>query len=162
MLPIILNEKAQMAQAAANMQAMQQPLPPSVVEQAMAVNAQAEAPPPQMPPMDAGVAALPVDDSMYNMAGGGIVAFAEGGDLASMYNTATKEMDEDSARRMPNPYAYSSRVDPNRVEELVGTRGSLRERIAPESEEVRKIKEYLANKARKTTDVRTDAWTRAF
>jgi hypothetical protein len=161
MLPIILNEKAQMAQAAANMQAMQQPLPPSVVEQAMAVNAQAEAPPPQMPPMDAGVAALPVDDSMYNMAGGGIVAFAEGGDLASMYNTATKEMDEDSARRMPNPYAYSSRVDPNRVEELVGTRGSLRERIAPESEEVRKIKEYLANKARKTTDVRTDAWTRA-
>jgi len=173
-LPIILNEKAQMAQAAANMQAMQQPMPPSVVEQAMAINAQAEAPPPQMqpqmmamapqqemPPMDAGVAALPVDDSMYNMAGGGIVAFAEGGDLASMYNTATKEMDEDSARRMPNPYAYSSRVDPNRVEELVGTRGNLRERIAPESEEVRKIKEYLANQARKTTDVRTDAWSRA-
>ena len=78
-----------------------------------------------------------------------------------MYNTATKEMDEESARRIPNPYAYSSRVDPNRVEELVGTRGNLRERIAPESEEVRKIKEYLANQARKTTDVRTDAWTRA-
>jgi len=76
MVSIILNEKAQMEQQAANMQAMQQPMPPSVVEQAMAINAQAEAPPPQMPPMDAGVAALPVDDSMYNMAGGGIVAFA--------------------------------------------------------------------------------------
>ena len=163
MLPIILNEKAQMAQAAANMQAMQQPLPPSVVEQAMATNAQAEAPQQEMPSMDAGVASLPVDDSMYNMAGGGIVAFDNGGgiDLASMYNTATKEMDEESARRVPNLYAYSSRVDPNRVEELVGTRGNLRERIAPESEEVRKIKEYLADQARKTTDVRTDAWTRA-
>jgi hypothetical protein len=163
MLPIILNEKAQMAQAAANMQAMQQPLPPSVVEQAMSINAQAEAPQQEMSPMDAGVASLPVDDSMYNMAGGGIVAFDNGGgiDLASMYNTATKEMDEESARRIPNPYAYSSRVDPNRVEELVGTRGNLRERIAPESEEVRKIKEYLADQARKTTDVRTDAWTRA-
>jgi hypothetical protein len=83
MLPIILNEKAQMAQQAANMQAMQQPMPPSVVEQAMAVNAQAEAPPPQMPPMDAGVAALPVPDDMYasadeGYAGGGIVAFARG------------------------------------------------------------------------------------
>ena len=174
MLPIILNEKAQMAQAAANMQAMQQPMPPSVVEQAMATNAQAEAPQAQpqmmamapqqeMPSMDAGVASLPVDDSMYNMAGGGIVAFDNGGgiDLASMYNTATKEMDEESARRIPNPYAYSSRVDPNRVEELVGARGVLRERIAPESEEVRKIKELLADQARKTTDVRTDAWTRA-
>ena len=174
MLPIILNEKAQMAQAAANMQAMQQPMPPSVVEQAMATNAQAEAPQAQpqmmamapqqeMPPMDTGVASLPVDNSLYNMAGGGIVAFDNGGgiDLASMYNTATKEMDEESARRIPNPYAYSSRVDPNRVEELVGARGALRERIAPESEEVRKIKELLADQARKTTDVRTDAWTRA-
>jgi hypothetical protein len=98
MVSIILNEKAQMEQQAANMQAMQQPTPRSVVEQAMAINAQAEAmrnqpqvqaqpqmmamaPQQEMPPMDAGVAALPVDDSMYNMAGGGIVAFAEGGDL---------------------------------------------------------------------------------
>ncbi len=178
MLPIILNEKAQMAQAAANMQAMQQPLPPSVVEQAMAINAQAEAmrnqpqvqaqpqmmamaPQQEMPPMDAGVAALPVDNSMYNMAGGGIVAFAEGGDLASMYNTATKEMDEDSARRESLPYAYRSRVDPNRVRELATTYGDIRKELAPESEEVRKIKAYLDDKARKTTDVRTDAWTRA-
>lgn len=78
-LPIILNEKAQMAQAAANMQAMQQPMQPSVIEQAMAINAQAEAP--QQAPMDAGVASLPVPEEMYSdgYAGGGIVAFDEGG-----------------------------------------------------------------------------------
>jgi|LauGreDrversion4_2_1035121.scaffolds.fasta_scaffold190694_2 hypothetical protein len=79
-LPIILNEKAQMAQAAANMQAMQQPMQPSVIEQAMAINAQAEAP--QQAPMDAGVASLPVPEDMYSdegYAGGGIVAFDEGG-----------------------------------------------------------------------------------
>jgi hypothetical protein len=95
-LPIILNEKAQMAQAAANMQAMQQPMPPSVIEQAMAINAQAEAPQMQpqmmapqqeMPPMDAGVSSLPVDDSMYNMAGGGIVAFQSGGETEGLGDT---------------------------------------------------------------------------
>lgn len=90
-LPIILNEKAQMAQAAANMQAMARPMQPSVIEQAMAINAQAEAPqmqPPQMQPqmmapaMDAGVASLPVPEEMYSdegYAGGGIVAFDNGG-----------------------------------------------------------------------------------
>lgn len=85
-LPIILNEKAQMAQAAANAQAMQQPMQPSVIEQAMAINAQAEAPrmQPQMmeSPTDAGVASLPVPEEMYSdegYAGGGIVAFDEGG-----------------------------------------------------------------------------------
>ena len=80
-LPIILNEKAQMAQAAANMQAMQQPMQPSVIEQAMAINAQAEAPQmmsPQMA-MDGGVASLPVPEDTYSMAGGGIVAFDNGG-----------------------------------------------------------------------------------
>ena len=99
MLPIILNEKAQMAQAAANMQAMQQPMPPSVVEQAMAINAQSETPempeqsmmgaePQQgMSSMDTGVASLPVEDSMYNMAGGGIVAFKEGGKSEEDYRT---------------------------------------------------------------------------
>jgi hypothetical protein len=83
-LPIILNEKAQMAQAAANMQAMQQPMQPSVIEQAMAINAQSEAPQmaPQEMPEDSGVASLPVPDDMYSdegYAGGGIVAFETGG-----------------------------------------------------------------------------------
>jgi hypothetical protein len=83
-LPIILNEKAQMAQAAANMQAMQRPMQPSVIEQAMAINAKAEAPQmaPQEMPEDSGVASLPVPDDMYSdegYAGGGIVAFDNGG-----------------------------------------------------------------------------------
>ena len=181
-LPIILNEKAEMAQAAANMQAMQQPMPVSVTERNMAINAQAEAPQMQpqmmapqmamapqqeMPPMDTGVASLPVPEEMYGneYAGGGIVAFENGGEinsaLASMYNAATKEMDEDSARREVNPYVYSSRVNPNRIEELVGARGAMRERIAPQSAKVDAIQRYLDDQARKNTDVRTDAWARA-
>jgi hypothetical protein len=102
-LPIILNEKAQMAQAAANMQAMQQPMQPSVIEQAMAINAQAEAPQmmaPQMAPMDSGVATLPVPDSMYGneYAGGGIVAFDNGG-LAGTFDMFMPETQYESAGR---------------------------------------------------------------
>lgn len=89
-LPIILNEKAQMAQAAANMQAMARPMVPSVIEQAMAINAQAEAP--QQAPMDAGVASLPVPEEMYGneYAGGGIVAFDNGG-LAGTFDSFMPE-----------------------------------------------------------------------
>jgi len=81
-LSTILSAKAQMIQEASNRQAMAQPAKPSIVEQAMAINAQAEAP--QMAPMDAGVASLPVPDDMYasadeGYAGGGIVAFDNGG-----------------------------------------------------------------------------------
>lgn len=102
-LPIILNEKAQMAQAAANMQAMQQPMQPSVIEQAMAINAQAEAPQmmaPQMAPMDSGVATLPVPDSMYGneYAGGGIVAFDNGG-LTGTFDMFMPETQYESAGR---------------------------------------------------------------
>lgn len=83
-LPIILNEKAQMAQQAANMQAAQRPMPPSVIEQAMATNAQADAQnQPQMPPQLGGIADLPIPENMYgseeSYAGGGIVAFGPGG-----------------------------------------------------------------------------------
>jgi hypothetical protein len=181
MVSVILNEKALNEQEAANIAAAQKPMSRSVIEQAMAINAQAEAmrnkpriqpqmmamaSEQEMPVTDAGVASLPVPEEMYSgegYAGGGIVAFDNGGgiDLASMYNAATKEMDEDSARREVNPYVYSSRVDPNRIEELVGARTALRERIAPISPESQVIKDYLASQARKTTDTRTDAWTRA-
>jgi len=83
-LSTILSAKAQMIQEASNRQAMAQPAKPSIVEQAMAINAQAEAP--QMAPMDAGVASLPVPDDMYasadeGYAGGGIVAFDDGGEV---------------------------------------------------------------------------------
>lgn len=94
-LPIVLNEKAEAAQRAANMAALAQGTPPSVTEQNMAVNAQAEAQPmmpmqqlpmmavapQQMAPMDAGVASLPVPEGTY--ATGGIVAFDKGGEAKS-------------------------------------------------------------------------------
>jgi len=88
-LPVVLNEKAEAAQRAANMAALAQGTPPSVTEQNVAINAQAESQPmmqqpmmaaaPQpMPPMDAGLASLPVEESEF--AGGGIVAFDKGGE----------------------------------------------------------------------------------
>ena len=72
-VPVIINEKARMAQQTAQMQASQAPMQPTVLEQAMAQNAQAEAP-------MTGVASIPTQ--MFderNYAGGGIVAFQGGG-----------------------------------------------------------------------------------
>lgn len=74
----ILSRKAEMTQAAARSQAMQQPAPQSVAEQLLAMNTQAE-----MGPQDTGVAQLPINPDMYNeqrMAGGGIVAFQDNPD----------------------------------------------------------------------------------
>jgi len=209
MLPIILNEKAQMAQQAANMQAMQQPMPPSVVEQAMAINAQAEAPPPQMQPQmmamapqqempaDAGVASLPVPEEMYGneYAGGGIVAFAEGGDLndedylrslersragnlystqeapsfASMFSPAVQQDIDSRTPGFGSPElglgsAMPIQRSPRKgrtLEDFYAERRAIREREAPQSAQVAAIQKFLDDQARKTTDVRTDAWTRA-
>ena len=76
MLAPILARKAELAQAAANMRAMQQQsAKPTVMEQILSQNAMAEAP---ESARDMGVAQLPVREDMYNeqrMAGGGIVAF---------------------------------------------------------------------------------------
>jgi hypothetical protein len=72
-VPVIINEKARMAQQTAQMQASQAPMQPTVLEQAMAQNAQAEAP-------MTGVASIPTQ--MFderNYASGGIVAFQGGG-----------------------------------------------------------------------------------
>lgn len=72
-VPIIISEKARMSQQAAQMQAAQSPTPPTVLEQAMAQNAQAEV------PMN-GVAAIPTQMfDAQNYASGGIVAFQGGG-----------------------------------------------------------------------------------
>jgi hypothetical protein len=212
MVSIILNEKAQMEQQAANMQAAQQPMPRSVVEQAMAINAQAEAmrnqpqaqaqpqmmamaPQQEMPPMDAGVAALPVDDSMYNMAGGGIVAFAEGGDLndeeylrslersrardlysaqeapsfASMFSPAVQQDIDSRTPGFGSPElglgatmpAQRSPRKGRTLEDIYAETRAIREREAPQSAKVAAIQNFLDDQARKTTDVRTDAWTRA-
>ena len=214
MVSIILNEKAQMEQQAANMQAMQQPTPRSVVEQAMAINAQAEAmrnqpqvqaqpqmmamaPQQEMPPMDTGVASLPVPEEMYGneYAGGGIVAFAEGGDLndeeylralersragnlystqeapsfASMFSPAVQQDIDSKTPGFGSPKlglgsAMPIQRSPRKgrtLEDIYAETRAIREREAPESKERAAIKNYLEDQARKTTDVRTDAWTRA-
>jgi hypothetical protein len=212
MLPIILNEKAEMAQAAANMQAMAKPMPASVTERNMAINAQAEAPQAQsqmmamapqqeMPPMDTGVASLPVPEEMYGneYAGGGIVAFQAGGDLNDEeylralerdrsknyplsndedyerpgydlgFSRATQQrIDNEGAGFNPSAFGLGATMPAQRipfkartVEDIFTSGNVLREREAPASKEREVINKYLEDQARKTTDVRTDAWTRA-
>jgi hypothetical protein len=93
MLAPILSRKAEMADAFARQNALKNAgqTPPTVMEQLMAQNAQAEQPqmpeqmpqqmapqmPPQEMPQDMGVAQLPIPERQY--AGGGIIAFADGG-----------------------------------------------------------------------------------
>ena len=87
MLAPILARKAELADAFARQQSLQNAgqVPPTVMEQLMAKNAMAEQP--QME--DVGVAQLPIPERQY--AGGGIIAFDEGGDV---------EEDEDFAYQM--------------------------------------------------------------
>jgi tetratricopeptide (TPR) repeat protein len=100
MVPIILSEKAQMVQQAANMQAMAQGTPASVTETDMATIAQAEA---QQAPM--GIEALPSGQQMYDeqsLAGGGIVAFEDGGAVPRFQVGGTFDMFmPDDADRTP-------------------------------------------------------------
>ena len=83
----ILSEKAQQAEAGANIAAMaaQDQMPAgTVLEGLIAQNAanEAKAAMPEMPE-DSGIAALPVDEGMVpEFAGGGIVAFSNGGRLS--------------------------------------------------------------------------------
>ena len=79
MLAPILSRKAEMAEAVARTRALQGAgQQPTVMEQIMQKNAQAEAPEAR----EMGVAQLPVRGDMYQgMAGGGIVAFVDGGDV---------------------------------------------------------------------------------
>lgn len=82
LLPVVLSEKADMAKQAANAQLLAksaQGKPPSIIEQNMAINAQAEGAEETIP--DTGIAALPVSDKVFRAAGGGIVAFDDGGEV---------------------------------------------------------------------------------
>jgi len=111
MLAPILSRKAEMADAFARQNALKNAgqTPPTVMEQLMAQNAQAEQPqmPEQMPPQmqqpmpqempqDMGVAQLPIPERQY--AGGGIIAFADGGmsDEDQDYEDALEEADYDA------------------------------------------------------------------
>lgn len=62
-----------------------QPNPPSIAEQTVAQAAQAQA------PQGGGLAAMPVPEESFNMAGGGLVAFADGG--ATSYRELISEME---------------------------------------------------------------------
>jgi hypothetical protein len=116
MLAPILSRKAELADAFARQNALKNSgqMPPTVMEQLMAQNAQAEQPqmPPQaapqmsqqmpqpmplMPqPQDMGVSQLPIPERQY--AGGGIIAFADGGlsDEDQNYEDALEEADYDA------------------------------------------------------------------
>jgi hypothetical protein len=111
MLAPILSRKAELADAFARQNALKNSgqTPPTVMEQLMAQNAQAEQPqmPPQMAPQmqqpmpqempqDMGVAELPIPERQY--AGGGIIAFADGGlsDEDEDYEDALEEADYDA------------------------------------------------------------------
>ena len=103
MLAPILSRKAEMADAFARQNALKNAgqTPPTVMEQLMAQNAQAEQPqiPEQMPqqmPQDMGVAQLSIPERQY--AGGGIIAFADGGlsDEEQDYEDSLEEADYDA------------------------------------------------------------------
>jgi hypothetical protein len=105
MLAPILSRKAELADAFARQNALQNSgqVPPTVIEQLMSQNAQAEQPqmPQQVPamapqeiPQDIGVAQLPIPERQY--AGGGIIAFEEGGDVEDedfAYQMALEDQD---------------------------------------------------------------------
>lgn len=85
-VPIIISEKARMAQQAAQMQAAQQQPQPTVLEQAMAQNAQAETP-------MTGVAGIPTQMfQQQNFQTGGIVAFDDGGSVTTGVNKVRNPM----------------------------------------------------------------------
>lgn len=104
MVAPILGKKAEMADAAARMRAMQQGgQQQSVMEQIMQKNAQGENPIPQIPTNmeETGVAQIPVREPQY--AGGGIVAFAGGG----MYDREAEEGQESEAQEMARLFPKS-------------------------------------------------------
>jgi hypothetical protein len=111
MLAPILGRKAEMAEAVARTKALQSGAgqQPTVMEQLMQRNASAEMPESR----EMGIAQLPVREDMYtqNMAGGGIVAFDEGGDVDDEYLEAQEESMLDSLMLKKRP-GFSVEEDP--------------------------------------------------
>ena len=111
MLAPILARKAELAQASANMRAMQQQsAKPTVMEQILSQNAMAEAP---ESARDMGVAQLPVREDMYapqSMAGGGIVAFQDNPNQPVSADMPATLSEEDRRYLEENPYLQRSRA----------------------------------------------------
>lgn len=103
MVAPILGKKAEMADAIARNNALQQGggQQPSVMDQIMQKNAQAAHPMMQPTPQmaDAGVAQIPTKEPQY--AGGGIVSFADGGDVEDDdYEAYTQAIDDEEHKGM--------------------------------------------------------------
>jgi len=115
MLAPILGRKAEMADAIARMQALQGAgqTPPTVMEQLMQANAMAE-----QPEMETtGVAQLPVPEREY--AGGGIIAFDEGGDVEDdEEDRIRKSRMESFGVPVEQLYAMLSNI-PSKVKEMI-------------------------------------------
>jgi hypothetical protein len=119
MLAPILGRKAEMADAVARMQALQTAgqTPPTVMEQLMQTNAMAE-----QPEMETtGVAQLPVPEREY--AGGGIIAFDEGGDVDEdpYEERVRKSRMESFGMPVEQLYAMLSKIPsiPSKVAEMI-------------------------------------------
>lgn len=92
-VPVVISEKARMAQEAANMRAAQQAgggEMPTVIEQAMRANAQQEMP---RAAAESGVAGIPLGQMFReeNFKSGGIVAFKDGGEPYAGQNDLIKQ-----------------------------------------------------------------------
>ena len=115
MLAPILGRKAEMADAIARMQALQGAgqTPPTVMEQLMQANAMTE-----QPEMETtGVAQLPVPEREY--AGGGIIAFDEGGDVDDAEeDRIRKSRMESFGLPVDQLYAMLSNI-PSKVKEMM-------------------------------------------
>jgi len=131
MLAPILARKAEMADAVARTRALQSPgqAQPTVMEQLMATNAQAEQPqmpemapqmPQQMPqgmPQDAGVSQLPIPERQY--AGGGIIAFADGGMSEEDYEDYEDKVRKSKRESVFNEMMFGLKNLPSRASDMI-------------------------------------------
>jgi hypothetical protein len=126
MLAPILARKAELADAFARQQSLQNAgqVPPTVMEQLMAKNAMAEQPQmadqPQME--DVGVAQLPIPERQY--AGGGIIAFEEGGDVDEdfAYQMALEDQDMNMGSSIDDIYRMARYGDREMPSDNAGIR----------------------------------------
>jgi hypothetical protein len=134
MLAPILGRKAEMAEAVALTRALQGQggQQPTVMEQIMQRNAEAEAPMPEAREM--GVAQLPVREGMYQgMAGGGIVAFEDGGEVdndeESEYydNLAQESMIENILKNAQPSRSFGVKPQVSKEENAFMPKGSVKE-----------------------------------
>ena len=95
-----------------------QPNPPSIAEQTVAQAAQAQA------PQGGGLAAMPVPEESFNMAGGGLVAFADGGDTDYRQRIETQQyIDATPEERAAARAEYESLIgEVSNPEEFYGKR----------------------------------------